>query len=191
MGGSTERTRGVGYGLYDRLMAENQRNLAREVLARLHESARESLDREMKTRSVSPDLLNEVAWYGALRGVDLEEARESADLAVSMVRAQMPRRLWGWLASRSELHERESMYLNTLGWVKLLLGERESALRDLKEAAAICPLGSNFLYLALAYFQVGNTRGARDAALNARAAGGLSPYERVLLGNLEEDLERS
>jgi membrane associated rhomboid family serine protease len=187
--GSSEHHRLVGYGLYDRLMAENRRNLAGDVLAQLHESARESLRREAKARRVSPEILNEVAWYGALRGVDLDEARDSAELAVRMVRAQFPHKLWGWLTSRSELREKEGTCLNTLGWVKLLLGEKESALRDLKEAAEICPLGSNFLYLALAYFQVGNAPEARRAAVEAAAAGGLSRYEQVLLESLEEDLK--
>jgi rhomboid protease GluP len=177
--------REAGHHVWVLLMSEGQRVLADSVLDELIASAEAEWEaRVKKEEGVTPDLANELAWYLALRGMDLRRAFALADGAVGALRHRM-----GWLSELLGGARTLSMCINTRGWVRFLLGEHEAGLRDLREAADLCPMGPNLLYLAIAHEGLGNVREAREAGRLAREAGReLNPYEKRLLEELEEDL---
>ena len=180
--------REIGYQLYDELMAAGQRDLATGVIDELLGLGAAALKAAERQGTATPDLLNEVAWYCALRGKELQTARQYADIAVRAAGSRPRRWPMRWFLPRVADTKKLSMYLNTRGWIEFQLGEQASALKDLLEAARIYPAGANYLYLALAHFGLNHMREAREAAERAREEGGLTPYERRLLEELEGDL---
>jgi tetratricopeptide (TPR) repeat protein len=180
--------REVGYNLYDRLMAERQEAPASSVLRDLADLAFDALEEARRKGPPPARLLNEVAWYCALRGERLGEALALADEAVR--RTAPGEKKWPWHVFFGKEVDRQSlgMYLNTRGWIELRLRDDAAALRDLEDAARVYPAASNFLYLGLARFALNQVDAARAAVREAREAGHVSPYEMVLLEDLERDL---
>jgi tetratricopeptide (TPR) repeat protein len=183
-----KQKREMGYFLYDSLKAFNRDDLAKAVLDELIASAKEELKAPQEDMDERAELYNEIAWYHAMRGSDLEEALIYSEQAVQWIRQQAPGGMLGRLFRALESRETESKYVNTRGWIKLLLGKKEEAMKDLKEAADLSPLGANFLYLALAHHRLGNDKEAREAARKAEAFGALLPYELKQLEELKGDL---
>jgi membrane associated rhomboid family serine protease len=161
----------VLYHIYDALAGGGRVEEARQILDRLIAM----VDRELEAQR-SAALLNQAAWFRALRGVDLETARAQASEAVQ------------WAATDGAGEFERSAYVNTLGVVELALADYEPALKHLRKAVELAPLGANYLYLALGYFQIGEKPQARKAALRARQGGGLSRHEEKLLHDLEASL---
>ena len=129
------------------------------------------------------ELLNTLAWWLALRGERLHEARALAETAVAAARKYEP-----GLFERSAHRRVLSTYVNTLGWVELLLGEIEPAIAHLREAVELDANGPNLLYLSWAYSELGRLPEARDAARKARARGDLNRYERRQLDHVSREL---
>lgn len=182
-----------GYIIFDGLMAEGRRDLAQSLLDELIRMGLAALDAAPADARELPDLQNTVAWLCALAEGDehLARARRLAESAVASVRfpARGP---WRFLAS--VLRHRAGAYLNTRAWIDFRLaseqgfGDLSSALRDLETAADLSPSGPQYLYLAWAYYRTGRIVEAREAVGRAREAGDLSPYETVLLEELEASL---
>ena len=154
----------LGYKLYEQLTVSGEQARSEQILDGLIAATELEL-RETPT----PDLLNEVAWFLALRGVRLFDAREKADLAVkAMDSTEDSGFSWFQLGRDSQL----AAYVNTLGWVEFLLGEDESALQNLTRATKLSPKDSpHFVYLAVAHWRLGNRQEARTIALKARKLG--------------------
>ena len=183
--------RQMGYVLFDGLMAVGKQDQAEDVLDDLIASAVSELKVREKRGTQSAESLNELAWFYALRGTNLEEAKLYADGAVRSVQAKRGGNAWLWLHrlfSYTQDRSEESQYLNTRGWIELQLSEDELAIKDLKEAAELDPIGPNFLYLAWAHEQLGNEEEAREAVGKAHLAGGFTLYEGRVLEVLQEKL---
>ena len=199
--------RAVGYPLFDELMGieaddlakgvlaelielawhdlgrEDAKALAKGALVELIEKARPDLSREELKRA---DALNDLAWFLALQGERLREALECAEAAVSLIRGRPED---GFLSFADRLHAVESAYLNTLGWVQFLIAEEtDVALKNLREATELAPLGPNFLYLGMAYASLGDERAAVEALRRAEESGGLSAREQRLFRDIKEEL---
>jgi membrane associated rhomboid family serine protease len=173
-----------GYLLWDWLMAEGRHAAAAELLDALVLDAGAELKALVKEKAAAtPELVNELAWYLALQGEDLMGAFELADRAVRGVEGRV-----GGISGFLGGNRLAAICINTRGWVRFLRGESEPALKDLREAAELSPTGANLLYLAIAHAKLGSTREAREAGRRAREEGGLTPYERRLLEDLEEDV---
>jgi tetratricopeptide (TPR) repeat protein len=183
-----------GYLLFEGLMATRQEALAHEVLDEAIERGLRHLRDDSATEPPSPDLYNAVAWACAMRGRHLATARALADVAIQEVEGRLRRWPWGWIVPADALRQRLGMYLNTRGWIEFRqwgetrTGDPALALRDLQRAAELLPIGANYLYLAWAYYGLSELRDAREAARRARSAEDLTPYEELLLEELEEDL---
>jgi tetratricopeptide (TPR) repeat protein len=180
--------RGLGYHLYDGLMAVGKQDLAEKVLDELIASAVAELKVTEKQSTQLAERLNELAWLYALRGKNLEEAKKYAIEAVRIVRERRRENVWVKLFPNAQARLEESQYLNTRGWVELQLLEDELAIKYLAEAAELAPIGSNLLYLALAHDALGEEDAAREVAGKAHSAGDLSLYESRLLEELRERL---
>jgi tetratricopeptide (TPR) repeat protein len=181
----------LGLPLFEELMGTGADHLAKKVLAGLVEMARVELARKTPEDSESilarADSLNDLAWFLALQGENLPEALLSAREAVKIVR-HAPYE--GFPPFSDPVRRRaESAYLNTLGWVQFLLAEEtDQALKNLRDAAELAPLGANFLYLGLAYASLGDERAAVEAVRSAEKAGGLTAYEKRLFREVKADL---
>ena len=186
--------RTVGYELFDGLMANSNEALAREVLDELIQSAEAELVARRKeepkdpARGPSHELFNEVAWMHALRGTSLDAALQLVDEALARLDAER-QGIWRHLPRSRESTVRESMYLNTRGWLHLRRGDVKEAIEDLEGATRIAPLGANFLYLALAHHRLGNTKQAREAGRSTDSVKDqLTHYEQKLLEELRDSL---
>jgi tetratricopeptide (TPR) repeat protein len=182
----------VGYPLFDELMGIGVDVLAKRVLAELIESARAEIDQEAPEGSEiswmeRADALNNLAWFLALDGQQLTEALACAEAAVALVRD--PRAKGPLPFADGQRRVLESAYLNTLGWVQFLIAEEtDLALKNLREATELEPLGPNFLYLGMAYASLGDERAAIEALRSAEEAGGLSPREERLFREAKAEM---
>lgn len=154
----------VGYFLYEHLALEDRVDDSESVLDDLIALTDAALDRDR-----SPILLNSAAWYRAMRGTELEIAEKYAQDAYR--------------------RDPRGFILNTLGWVRFLLGKHEKALRNLEDAAAMERVGPHCLYLALAYRDLGEFEKSRRAVGNARRLRYLTPLETKMLDVLSRELE--
>jgi membrane associated rhomboid family serine protease len=176
--------RGLGYHVCDGLLALGRRDLALPVLDLLIADVEAEIAARLAARNaIPPELVNEAAWYAAVKGDELGAAFKMADDAVQFLEAEADR---GWLA-RWAITSVLAACLNTRGWLALHLGSAERGLRDLARAAELDPSGPHLLYFALALWQEGDPRRAREVARRAESAGELSRHERRLLDDLRED----
>ncbi len=184
-----KQKREIGYWLFEQFMAARKEDLAWMVLDDAIRLAEPALEEALRKGDPPADLLNEVAWYHALRGTDLKEALGLSEEAVRISKAAGGG-LWRWLPRGRKAQIELGMFLNTRGWIRLHLGDSEGAIEDLKEAAEVLPVGANFLYLAIAQERLGDLRAAREAAREAQRTGELSAYEKRLLDELKARLKR-
>ena len=185
--------RHFGYLLVDQLLAIGREDSAHALLDELIEQSEAALNVALKQQAnggpnVEPELLNEVAWYYAMRRTDLVHALDLSRQSVELVDETLPRGFWRWLPSSREKLLQRSMYVNTHGWLLFELGKSDEALQDLKMATELAPAGPNFLYYSLALDRLGHEKEARAAAEKATRAGGLSPNEKRLLEDLRESI---
>ncbi len=192
--GDEAASRSVGYGLFDDLMAVGKQPLAQEVLNTLIASAEAELVARSRVKSKDPkhapthELFNEIAWLHALRGTSLDAALQFVDEAIALLNAERTG-VWRFLPRSRESLLRESMYVNTRGWLHLRRGDVREAIADLEAAAKLMPLGANFLYLALAHDRLGNAKAVKEAGRSADSCRDqLSPYETKLLEELRDSL---
>lgn len=192
----------AGHSIYDVVYAE--RGYCEEVESLLDRLIA-LVDTALGEKGETLSLLNQAAWYRALRGRDL-------GMALSFAR------------QAHELECRNQAVLNTLGWVYFRRGETREAFKYLRAAVAgpdylksLCDedgdafdllafLGLDFsrfppeyaahyLYLALAYWELGQHENARDMIqrVHNHSYGGrlLMGHQKRLLSDLEETLGNS
>ena len=191
----------AGFRIYDGVYFE--RGYCQEVELLLDRLI-ELTDRALEEKDKSLGLLNQAAWFRALRGKDLDRALSFAQEARS-------------------LDCRNQAVLNTLGWVYFQRAETKKALEFLRYAVddprrleKLCDdedggfdllsiLGlrsssfppnyaANYLYLALAYGQIGQLKNARAMVRLVRrddADRMLMLHEKRLLDELDETLGNS
>lgn len=184
----------VGYEIFGHTRKAQREDLGERVLDALIDAGLRKLRGPPGPESAieMAELLNDTAWFMALRGKDLPEARWMADRAVERTQETRPAGPWQWILPQAAIEERLGTYINTRGWIDFLLGNTKDALRDLKQAAALYPTGANFLFLAWAYYALGDLREAEDALRRARlGAEGLSTFESLLLEELEGNIRGS
>ncbi|MBI4602828.1 MAG: rhomboid family intramembrane serine protease [Planctomycetes bacterium] len=177
--------RGIGYKVYEHLVSAGRPEDGARVLDEIARSAERELEAARKKGPVSPVLLNEVAWYLALLGRDLELALQCSRAALDAMRAERAVPLWRWLPGGQAGAREEAILLNTRGWVRFRRGEMKEALEDLAEACRLDSSGQYYAYLAFAHDRLGHDGEARAAAAKARAAGGLSPLEERMVEEVE------
>ncbi|MBN1443846.1 MAG: rhomboid family intramembrane serine protease [Planctomycetes bacterium] len=163
--------------LYDALAAEDRVEASQRVLDELIELTDQALRKE---RTV--DLLNEAAWYRALRESDLAAAELLAREALERLERESGD------AGRRQDEAVETQVINTLGWVLFLRGEHGEGWRLLEDAARRLPIGPHFAYLALAAFQRGERAAAGRYATLALSKGELLRHEKRLMERIQEAL---
>ena len=192
----------AGFSIYDAVYFE--RGYCEEVELLLDRLI-ELVDAAMGEKGESLPLLNQAAWFRALRGKDL-------GLALTFAR------------KAHALECRNQAVLNTLGWVHFQRSETKEAFEFLRSAVSdpdyldqLCDeAGEEFdllsrlglrspsfppnyaahnLYLALAYWEIGQQENSREMIrrVHQHSYGGrmLLRHERRLLGDLEETLGNS
>ncbi len=191
----------AGFSIYDGVYFE--RGYCREIELLL-DTLIELTDRALEEKGKSLVLLNQAAWFRALRGKDLDSALSFAQEA-------------------RDLDCRNQAILNTLGWVHFQRSETKKAFEylryavddprhleklcddegggfDLLRALGLRSAGflpnyaANYLYLALAYGQIGQLENARAMVRMVRqddAERMLRLHEKRLLDELEETLGNS
>ncbi|MCS5627030.1 MAG: hypothetical protein NZ935_05575, partial [Planctomycetes bacterium] len=192
----------AGFSIYDAVYFE--RGYCEEVEFLLDRLI-ELVDAALGEKGESLPLLNQAAWFRALRGKDL-------GLALTFAR------------KAHALECRNQAVLNTLGWVHFRRSETKEAFKFLRSAVSdpdyldqLCDeagedfdllsyLGlrsssfspnyaAHYLYLALAYWEIGQQENSREMIrrVHRYSYGGrmLLRHERRLLGDLEETLGNS
>ena len=194
---STAQRSRLGWEILDRLLEGGRKDLASGLLEELiHDAEGERARLDSNRNKLDPwlfyrekaRLLNEIAWYMALRGEGLQVALDYAEAAVSLGRQRVQ---GAWLESLfgGESAGDLAASLHTQGWIEVLVGRHEAGIEHLSEAARMDPGPVYYVWLALAHERLGNRREAREAMDLAKKARGPMPrYERRLLEELEADL---
>lgn len=186
----------LGYTVFDECMGAEQDELAARILERLTQATSAVLESKLREAkrtghgAPTADLLNELAWYLALKGERLQEALQYANTAVDAARREGPAGLFGRLLGDPQAAALSS-FVNTRGWVLLRGGSIQEGLRDLEEAARLSAEPVNKLYLALGYDAVGRAADAVELIEGLRASrqqAQLTKHQRRLLRELEERL---